>query len=169
MKSTRKLMVLSFLLAAGIVLYIVEALYLPSLPVPGAKLGLTSITTLIVLVLYSWRECLLHVVARTVIGSVLAGTFLTPVFLFSFTGALMSALVMILVYEKLYGKFSLAGVSLTGATTHNMAQLILAAFFVGHPGVFFQMPFLILIAIPTGVFNGVAAGYLVQRTAALSI
>ncbi len=167
MLQTKKFIILSLLLGAGIVLYILEAFYVPSLPVPGAKLGLANIVTLLLLVFYGWRECLFNVVARTIVGSIVTGTFLTPAFFFSFTGAFVSALVMILVFAKFFRKFSLVGISLSGATSHNIAQMVLASFLLSHWGIFLETPFLILIAILTGTFNGVCANYLMKRALSL--
>jgi len=160
---TTKLVALALLLALGIVLYIIESLYLPPLPIPGAKLGLTSIVTLLMLASFSWQECLLNVVLRTVVGSLIGGTFLAPPFFFSLTGALASAIVMILVYNNFYGKFSLVGISLTGATTHNFAQLVFARFFIGQAAVFFYLPFLVFLATITGLLNGMAANFVTER------
>ncbi len=161
---TRRLVLLSLFLALGIVLYVVETLFLPPFPLPGAKLGLTNVVTLVLLIFYSWRECLYNVLARTILGSLIVGTFLTPAFYLSFGGALMSTFIMIFIFNRFYGKFSLVGVSLTGSTTHNMVQLTLAGALIAHHwGILFQAPFLILIAIPTGAFNGIIATYLVKR------
>lgn len=162
-KLTTRLVFLALLLALGIVLYIIESLYLSPLPIPGAKLGLTSIVTLMMLISFSWQECLLNVILRTIIGSLIGGTFLAPPFFFSLTGALASAIVMILVYKNFYGKFSLVGISLTGATTHNFAQLVFARFFIGQAAVFLYLPFLVFLATVTGFLNGMTANFLVQR------
>ncbi len=154
---TKRIVVLSLFLAFGIVLYVFETLFFPPLPIPGAKVGLTSIVTLLLLCLYSWRECLLNVLFRTIVGSIITGTFLTASFLYSFFGALISALVMIAFCLCFKNKFSLVGISLLGATTHNLTQLFLGVILIGHPGILFQMPFLISAAILTGFFNGFVA------------
>ncbi len=164
---TKKLVLLSLLLGAGIVLYILEAFYFPALPIPGAKLGLANVVTLLLLVLYGWRECIFNVVARTLIGSVVTGTFLSPAFFFSFIGALVSALVMIAVFATLFGRFSLVGISLAGATTHNMTQMVLASILLSHWGIFMETPFLILFAVLAGTFNGICANHVVKRALSL--
>jgi len=164
---TKKMVILSLLLGAGVALYLLEASYIPSLPIPGAKLGLANIITLILIIFYGWRDCILNVVARTIIGSLITGTFLTPAFIFSFTGALVSTLIMILVYARLFGKFSLVGVSICGAVSHNLVQLMLAVLLLNHWGILMEMPFLIIIAIFTGTFNGMGANYLIRKMLSL--
>lgn len=160
---TKKLVILSLLLALGVVLYVAEALYLPSLPIPGAKLGLANVVTLLVLFLYGWREAIANAVLRTIVGSVAAGTLLTPAFFFSFVGALVSALVMIAVFTFFFGKLSLVGISLAGAVSHNLAQTVLASFLLSHWAIFLQTPLLILIAILAGSFNGLCANCVIAR------
>lgn len=164
---TKRLVILALLLGAGITLYMLETLYFPALPIPGAKLGLTNVVTLLLLVLYGWRECIYNVIARTVVGSIVTGTFLTPAFFFSFIGGLASALVMIVVFAKLFGKFSLVGISLVGAATHNLTQLVLASILLNHLGIFLEAPFLIFFAVLAGTFNGVCANYAVKRAVSL--
>ena len=165
---TKKLVTLSLFLGIGVVLYIAELFYFPPLPIPGAKLGLVNIVTLVLLAFYRWQDSLFNVIVRTLAGSLVTGTLLTPPFFFSLTGALSSFIVMLLVYRKFYGKFSFVGVSLSGSIVHNLSQLLLARLFIGHWGVLFQTPFLILIAIPTGAFNGVVANYVVKRLGSLA-
>lgn len=166
---TRRWTVLALLITLGIVLYVVEFLFLPPLPVPGAKLGLANLVTLLIIALYSWRECLLNVIIRTVAGSLLTGTFLTPAFFFSLTGGIVSALVMLWLFSIWYGRLSLVGVSVTGAAAHNLIQLILAITLMKTWVFLFYLPFLLLAAIPTGLFNGLLGNYLLSRLESLRI
>jgi heptaprenyl diphosphate synthase len=163
MGSTRRMVWLSLLLCLGLVIYVVEATYLGTAPVPGAKLGLTNLVTLLILFYFGWKESFANVILRTLLGSLITGTFMTPAFFFSLTGALVSCAVMVLVFYILYGRFSLVGVSLSGATFHNFAQLVLAAFLVKQAAVFLQFPLLLLFAIVAGTFNGIVANLLVAR------
>lgn len=159
----RRLIILAFFLAMGILLYLIESMFLPSLPFPGAKLGLANLVTLVLLAFFTWRECLFNAAARTILGALLIGTFFTPAFLFSFTGAIISTLVMIFVYNRYYGKFSFIGISLFGAVIHNLSQLVLASIIIEHWGIFLKIPYVLAVAIPTGIFNGFLANLLVGR------
>ena len=49
---------------------------------------------------------------------------------------------------------SVVGISLAGAFTHNLAQVLAAAALIGHPGVLAHLPYLLLFALPTGFFVG---------------
>jgi len=56
---TRRLIYLSLLVSFGIVLHIVEAFIPLPIYIPGAKLGLANIITLLVLVLYGFKDGLI--------------------------------------------------------------------------------------------------------------
>ena len=94
-------------------------------------------------------------VLRSVIGGLLRGS-VVGLFL-SFSGGLVSTLVMIFLYVLFDGTFSVVGVSVAGAVTHNVVQLLAAYLLVRHLALFYYMPYLILIAVPTGLFVGFAA------------
>jgi len=61
---------------------------------------------------------------------------------------------MALVYYLFQDKFSLIGVSIIGAVFHNLGQLLIAYFIIKNPGIFYYLPYLTLLAIPTGIGVG---------------
>ena len=144
----------ALLLAAGIIIQGVEALYLPPLMIPGAKLGLANSITMLAIILFGWREVLTHVALRATAVSLITGTFLSTTYLYSLTGALLSAVAMLLVYRYLYGPLSYVGVSVCGALVHNLTQLTLSIFILGHIGIISLLPWLLVFALVTGTANG---------------
>ncbi|HEY5502044.1 MAG TPA: Gx transporter family protein [Candidatus Anoxymicrobiaceae bacterium] len=155
MTGTRRVTNLALLVSIGLVLSIIESTFPPLLPVPGAKLGLANIATVIALYMFGPWMALEVTVLRSVIGGLLRGS-VVGLFL-SFSGGLVSTLVMIFLYVLFDGTFSVVGVSVAGAVTHNVVQLLAAYLLVRHLALFYYMPYLILIAVPTGLFVGFAA------------
>ncbi len=155
MTGTRRVTNLALLVSIGLVLSIIESTFPPLLPVPGAKLGLANIATVIALYMFGPWMALEVTVLRSVIGGLLRGS-VVGLFL-SFSGGLVSTLVMIFLYVLFDGTFSVVGVSVAGAVTHNVVQLLAAYLLVRHLALFYYMPYLILIAVPTGLFIGFAA------------
>jgi heptaprenyl diphosphate synthase len=152
---------MALLLAAATALHVVE-MWLPSpFPaVPGAKLGLANLITLIMIPAWGFVPALEIAIFRVLLGSLVGGTLFTFGFLLSMTGAVMSAIVMAGLY-KLVGKwFSLVGISLAGALTHNVSQLIVASFLVNQFGLFVYLPYLLLFALPTGFFIGLVGKFI---------
>jgi heptaprenyl diphosphate synthase len=130
--------------------------------VPGAKLGLANITNLIGLVLFGFQAGLQILLLRVIIGSLITGTFMTMIFYFSITGGILSFLAMALVYYFLRDKFSLIGISVIGAVFHNIGQIIIAYFVIASTGIFYYLPFLVLLAVPTGVGVGLVSYFTVN-------
>jgi len=163
---TFKMVYLALLTAFAVAIHTVEAAIPLPIPVPGAKLGLANIITLLTIVFYGYRSGLLVASLRSMIGSLLTGSFLGFGFYLSFTGAVCSSLMMAL-FMNFYRsqKITLVSVSLAGAVTFNVVQLALASLLVKNMLLFRgYLPFLLLLAVPTGFFTGLAATYL-EKTA----
>jgi heptaprenyl diphosphate synthase len=170
---TFKMVYLALLVAFAVAIHTVEATLPVPIPVPGAKLGLANIITLLAIVFYGYRSGLLVASLRSIIGSLLTGSFLGFGFYLSFCGAICSCLMMAF-FMNIYRrkKITLVSVSLAGAVTFNIVQLALASILVKNMILFRgYLPFLLLLAVPTGFFTGLATIYLekVARHAGLQI
>lgn len=163
-RKTFHLVYLALLISFAVALHTVEAALPLPIPVPGAKLGLANIITLVALVLYGWRSALTVAVMRSVIGSMITGAFLGFGFYLSLAGAATSSLAMALVFPLFRReKISLVSVSLAGAVIFNIVQLGLAALLVQNVVLFRgYLPFLLLLAVPTGILTGLAAHQLLK-------
>lgn len=151
---------LAVLLALAIVLSMAEALLLPPLGVPGAKWGLANIISLLVLLTFGFRAALVIAVVRVTLVSLLLGTFLGLGFWLSLGGGFFSAIVMGLALRL--PKFGLLGVSILGATAHNLAQLAVYALVMGSTGIFYLLPPLLGFALLTGSITGMVVQRLRQ-------
>lgn len=161
--SIRRLVVLGLFIAIAGVLHAVESwVPLPFL-VPGIKLGLANIVALITITLYGWRDALLVSVLRVFLGTVVTGVFFGPAFMMSISGAVLSTLVMAGGYYFGRRQFSLVGISLIGAVAHNVTQISVAALVVASSSVFWYLPYLILLAVPTGMATGLTAMYFLKK------
>ncbi|MDO9535075.1 MAG: Gx transporter family protein [Bacillota bacterium] len=159
---TFKMVYLALLVAFAVAVHTVEASIPVPIPVPGAKLGLANVITLLTIVFYGYRSGLIVASLRSIIGSFLIGNFMGFGFYLSFSGAVLSSLVMglfMILYRR--EKVSLVSVSLAGAVTFNVVQLALASVMVQNILLFRgYLPFLLLLAVPTGIFTGLAVTYL---------
>lgn len=121
------------------------------IPLPGVKLGLANIATLVSLYLLGWKATVPVVAVRCFLGGLFGG--LTGI-LFSLTGGLLALSVMALC--KRAPIFSIYGVSVLGAAAHNIGQLLAATALMGSVHVWAYLPYLLLIAIFTGTATGAA-------------
>jgi len=153
---------LAVLITFAIVIHTVEAALPLPMPVPGVRLGLANIITLLTLILFGLRSGLLVAVLRTVLGSLFVGGLFGFGFWLSFTAGITSCLVMaLLLIFKRRNLISLISVSVIGAAVHNLTQLAVASLIIANISLLKgYYPFLILLSIPTGIFTGLAAHYL---------
>jgi len=153
-RGTRTLVYISVLTAQAMVLNWVEGLIPMPLPVPGARLGLANIVTLVAAYTLPWPAVLLVVAARTILGAFLFSGLST--LLYSLSAGLVSAGAMLLTRRVLRGGGAqILAVSLIGAIVHNLTQLTVAALVLENIRVFWAyLPWLMLLAIPAGLFVG---------------
>lgn len=121
------------------------------IPLPGVKLGLANIATLVALYALGWQKAIPIVVVRCFLGALFGG--LTGI-LFSLTGGLLSLGVMAAC--KKIPVFSIYGVSILGAAAHNIGQIFAAMALMGSVYVWAYLPYLLFIAIFTGTATGAA-------------
>jgi len=157
---------LSFLIATAAVLQLSESM-LPY-PIPGLRLGLANIISLIILFQFGYKPALVVTLLRTVVSSFIIGSFLSPGFVLSFTAGLASISVAAFCYRlSKYIPFlhlSPLGVGIIGAFVHNMVQLLLAyVMFFNHPGIFVLVPWLTLGSVVLGGLSGSLALAVLNR------
>lgn len=150
----KKLTALSLYTALSLAIYAAESAIPPLVPIPGIKLGLANIITLILLHHYSLKETSMVLAARILLSSLLFGQALS--LLYSLAGGVLSMLVMFAV-SRLLRKKMLFLTGAMGGLTHNLGQLLVAFALTATPGVLAYLPFLILSGIVTGLFTGLAA------------
>lgn len=159
--NVRKMVLLAIMVSQAIVLSIIES-WIPVsalVPgIPGIKLGLANIVTLIALIFFGTGEALVVVAVRSFLTSIFGGG--PTVLLFSMTGGILSALVMALLFKRLSRVFGMVGISVAGAVTHNAGQLIVAALLLRDWAVFGYLPVLLGSGVVMGCFVGLCSGFL---------
>lgn len=152
--SVKKMTVLALYTTLSLAIYTAESAIPPLVPIPGIKLGLANIITLILLQHYSLKETSMVLAARILLSSLLFGQALS--LLYSLAGGVLGMLVMYAV-SRLLRKKMLFLTGAMGGLTHNLGQLLAAFALTATPGVLSYLPFLILSGIITGLFTGLAA------------
>ncbi|QUL98104.1 MAG: Gx transporter family protein [Candidatus Fermentithermobacillus carboniphilus] len=160
--NVRKITKISILVALAGILHAVEAVIPVPYVIPGAKLGLANVVALFAVVTQGLGQSLLISFLRTLIGSLISGTFLNVGYYLSVSGAIVSTLAMYAANRLSRGRLSVVGISVAGAFAHNTAQLVTASLILRQAGVFFYLPYLLFFAIPTGIFVGFLAGRIIS-------
>lgn len=157
----KKLTRLSILLAISVVLNIIEA----NIPlfngiIPGFKLGLANIITLLVIYCFGLKEALYVGILRVfLVGMLRTGLFNTQ-FIFSLSGIILSILVMYL-FKKI-SKLSIIGISILGSISHCIGQIIVAIIILNMTAMIYYLPWLLLLSVPTGIIVGIICKQLVN-------
>ncbi|BEP28331.1 Gx transporter family protein [Helicovermis profundi] len=158
---TSKITLIGIYIAIALVLNIFENFLPTRVLIPGAKLGLANIITMISLMTLSKKETLVVIVIRVTLGSIFGGGL--SGFLYSFSGAVISFSFMILVIMIFKNRISLIGISVTGAFFHGVGQVLMAAIIIQNTRIFVYLPTLLLASIATGIFIGYVSIFFLNR------
>jgi len=132
---------------------------------PGIKLGLSNVVTMFCLFFMGPPFALITVLLKAGFAFLLRGF---TAGLLSFSGGLSAVAVMatLLIIGK---KRTSAGfLSIMGAATHNMGQLVAAFFLLGSGAVFFYAPILLLGGIVMGAVTGAVCKIVLPHIARMS-
>lgn len=148
------------LTAVALTIFMVE-LQLPELvPVPGVKLGLANIVTLVTLFTVGPWDALAVLVCRVVLGALFAGS--PAALLYSLTGGLLAFGVMALM-KKVVTEKQIWVASVFAAMGHNLGQIGAAVLVTGTPSLALYLPVLMISGVITGLFTGLAGQYAAGR------
>lgn len=146
--------------ALAMVLAYVEILLPPIFPsIPGIKMGLPNI--IIVFLLYRYGPAFASAVSlvRIVLVTMLFSNVMS--LMYSLAGAVLSLLVMIFLSRlKL---LSAVGVSVAGAVSHNVGQILMAMFLLDTTELGYYLVVLIVTGTVAGIFIGVCGAALIKR------
>ncbi len=150
------------LAALAIGLHLIEAV-VPS-PLPGVKPGIANIVTLYILYRFDFATAAWVSFLRVFASSLLFGNFLSPTFVLSLSGAMMSLVALYFVQHLPRRYFGPVSLSILAAFAHMLAQLLLVRFWlIPHAGVAYLMPIFMLAALFFGLINGVVTNILLKR------
>ena len=158
--SFKDYILMGLLVSLGMVLQFVDNL-INFTGVPGGKLGLANIVSLLNIFMFGGANALVISTIRALLGSVMFSS--ASSLPYAVSGAFFSTAVMIFIKKHFYPKVSEIGISITGAAVHNYAQLMVAAFVFQNIRIFSYASVLTVIAIIAGFFTGIQVKYLNKR------
>ena len=161
MKNGKKTAFYGMFLALALVAGYVEQLIPVNLGVPGVKLGLANIVTMVLLYTLGARPAGGITAVRILLSGILFGTGFSIVY--SAAGAVLSILVMMLL--KSTDKFSYIGVSVAGGVFHNAGQILVAILVLETGALVYYLPILIVAGLVAGLIIGFLSGFLIRRLA----
>ena len=144
----------ALLTAAALTIFLVEMMIPPIVPIPGVKLGLSNIITLVAMMLIGPVDTLLILLARILLGGMFSGQIMS--ILYSFSGGMLCYLTMLLL-RKHIALSQIWAMSIVGAIAHNIGQIAMAILVTRTWELILYLPVLMVSGILTGLFTGLAA------------
>ena len=157
-----KIALYGMMTALAFLLSYVETLIPINLGVPGVKLGLANLASIVSLYLLGAGAAAAIALVR--IGFTFGNL---SMMLYSLAGAAVSLLLMV-VFRRL-DWFGVTGVSILGGAGHNIGQLIVAALVVENASLFYYLPVLLAAGTAAGALIGLLGGILVNRLKCLDL
>lgn len=157
--NAKRIATLSVLCAMGLIMFMVESLF-PPLFLPGAKMGLSNIFSLLTLYLLGPVDALIVVVVRTVLGSMFGGGMST--LMYSLTAGIVSVVISAFLVEFAYPHVSIIAISVVSAICHNITQNVVFCLISNTPEMFSYMPWLALVGILAGLIVGFAVNLILR-------
>ena len=150
----KKTIFIAIMISMSIVLSIVESMISTTLfIIPGVKIGLANIITLIVLYIYGEKEAFIVVVIRILLVAIISPVSTLLSFSLSISGGLFAIITMILV--KKIKSLSIMSTSVMGSLMHMVGQILMAMFVLETPTLIYYLPYMMILSVPTGVFTGI--------------
>ena len=156
--TARRVAMLSVLCAMGLITFMIESLF-PPLFLPGAKMGLSNIFSMLTVFLLGVPDAIVLVVVRTVLGSMYSNM---SALIYSLTAGLVSVLATSAMVEFLYPKISVIAVSVVAAVLHNLTQNVVFCLVSNTPEMFAYMPWLALLGVVAGIIVGFAVWFILR-------
>ena len=167
MGKTKRLTLCAVLVALAMALSYTER-FIPLqmvVPLPGVKLGLANIVTLMALYLMGPKAAFAILIPRCVFGAVFGGGITGLAF--SLTGGLLAMAVMCI--ARKIPVFSIYGVSILGAAAHNVGQILAAMVLMNSYFIGAYLPYLLVVALFTGFATGAACAGVLRSLKAANI
>ena len=167
MSKTKRLSLCAVLIALAMALSYTER-FIPLqmvIPLPGIKLGLANIVTLIALYVLGSKAAFAILIPRCVFGAVFGGGITGLAF--SLTGGILAMVTMIV--AKKSPVFSVYGVSILGAAAHNIGQILAAMVLMNSVYIGAYLPYLLVVALFTGFATGAAGAGVLRALKAASV
>jgi heptaprenyl diphosphate synthase len=158
-KGARRLTVDALFAAVALTIFVIE-LYIPSVGIPGVKLGLANIVTVTAAFLIGPWDAGAILLCRIVLGGIFSGQVMA--LWYSLAGGTLCWLTM-LPLRRILTKKQIWVMSVIGAVAHNVGQILVALAVTRTAAILYYLPVLMVSGVLAGLFTGIAAQLAVNR------
>lgn len=157
----KKITILAMLVAAGILMQLIESFFPIVMIIPGYKIGLANIAGLFALYAFGIQEMVIVTFLRVFLASLATGTLFSIPFILSISGCTLSCLAMAL--AKKSGWFTIYGVSVAGAASHTLGQVLAISFLYQQYLLQALLPVLVALSVLSGLGIAYLTNILLER------
>ena len=157
--SQNKIAIMAAFIALSSALYAIET-FIPK-PFPFIRVGLANIIVLFVIIQFGFMEGLILGVSKSIIGSIITGSLLSPSFILSISGSFVAVLLMYAIWKT--HLFGIIGLSVLGSVGNIITQLLIVSLlFTGIPSAKYLFPLLVIVGTINGIITGFFTFYLLK-------
>ena len=157
----REIARIGLLSSAAVILFVLEGL--APRPLPWMKLGLGNLPGLVALLIYGGGAAFGVSGVKLLLGGWWSGRLGGPAFVIG-AGAGWASLFVMAVFRRVAGgMFSPIGLSILGASTHQVVQLFIAQHYVGHIGLLSLLPLSLLSGGLSGGLIGLLGFWICEK------
>lgn len=146
----------ALLTAVALTIYLVELQIPTPVPIPGVKLGLANIITVVSMMLLGPVDTLMILIARILLGGMFSGQIISLAY--SLAGGALCYLTMLLLRKRIT-RTQIWVMSVIGAIAHNIGQILVAMAITKTAALIVYLPILMVSGILAGLFTGFAAQF----------
>ena len=151
--------------ALAIIFGYLESLIPFNVGIPGVKLGIANIITVVMLYKMGTKDAgIITMVRVVVVGFMYSNAFSI---IYSLAGCFMSIAVMSLLKKK--DCFSIYGISMAGGVAHNVGQIAMASILMETGSIWYYLPVLLISGVLTGFVIGIVSNEMLKRIKDLKI
>ncbi len=154
-----KIVTLSLLTSLALIIFSVENMIPPIVPIQGVKLGLANVITLFLILTADKKSALAVLIVRVLLAAIFAGQAISLIY--SLCGGLLALAVMCGVNILLEGR-PVWFISTMGAVFHNIGQILAAAILMSWKVVSY-LPVLLLSGCITGGLIGILTDITIRK------
>lgn len=158
-KTTYRIALVALLTAVSLIVFVVENAF-PPLILPGAKLGLANLFTLLALVILTPIDALFIFLIRAVLGNIITGN--PSALLYSIPAGLIALAVSAVLVRLCMDKLSIVSISVASAVIHNVVQNLVFCLTSGSTAVLSYTPYLAMLGVLSGVIVGLTAYFILR-------
>ena len=153
---TKKITKAALLAAIAVIIFVIEAQLPPLTSIPGIKMGLSNVITILAVYALSPLYALAILLVRIVLGGLITGQVMAIAY--SLAGGL-AALFVCIILRQFIAASQMWAVSAVSAVFHNAGQIAAAVVITGTPAIVSYLPALIISGIIAGIFTGLCAQF----------